>query len=248
MAKAENSNNQDANNDEPVLDDIRDFVCDPLSFKDRMRCEIEYQCDDNINLVDNDNENSYQQQKSSKYKRRNKYSRNDQSLTTNSRTYTNSNSNITDNKNFQQRKSQTNDINDSNNKHYGNRENRENPFHISYQALTYAVATHLQPIKLEYVPKMNDQKEAAKFIQHFLKRCGKDRNDKEDHSLCEIKCHHCDGPHTSTDYSCSFIQQYRRELVLELRNRSDLLPAEVQLFIPTECRESGKGTKTLENR
>ncbi|CAF1329264.1 unnamed protein product [Rotaria magnacalcarata] len=79
-------------------------------------------------------------------------------------------------------------------------------------------------------------------------RCGKDRNDKEDHSLCEIKCHHCDGPHTSTDYSCSFIQQYRRELVLELRNRSDLLPAEVQLFIPTECRESGKGTKTLENR
>ncbi|CAF3979576.1 unnamed protein product [Rotaria magnacalcarata] len=57
-------------------------------------------------------------------------------------------------------------------------------------------------------------------------RCGKDRNDKEDHSLCEIKCHHCDGPHTSTDYSCSFIQQYRRELVLELRNRSDLLPAE----------------------
>ncbi|CAF1929611.1 unnamed protein product [Rotaria magnacalcarata] len=89
--------------------------------------------------------------------------------TTNSRTYTNSNSNITDNKNFQRRKSQTNDINDSNNKHYDNRENRENPFHISYQALTYTAATHLQPIKLECVSKMNDQKEAAKFIQHFFK-------------------------------------------------------------------------------
>ncbi|CAF2267868.1 unnamed protein product [Rotaria magnacalcarata] len=301
--------------------------------------------------------------------------------TTNSRKYTNSNSNITDNKNFQQLKNQKNDINDSNNKHY---DNRENPFHISYQALTYAVATHLQPIKLECVPKMNDQKEAAKFIQHFFKliennfdqqnnyhdrptgfdqwwidkegniqgttkvidlyvflcnphrypkeinnikisrhppkhlppqrsailkwiknsiscnelkeeleinfksiysivdiigilntrnrhvridfqdeteystilnsgkvsiygqlidcdqRCGKDRNDKEDHNLCEIKCHHCDGPQASTDYSCLFIQQYRHEPVLELRNHPDLFPAEAQLFIPTECRESGK--------
>ncbi|CAF4676290.1 unnamed protein product, partial [Rotaria socialis] len=82
----------------------------------------------------------------------------------------------------------------------------------------------------------------------LCKRCGKDRNDKEDHNLCEIRCHHCDGPHTSTDYSCLFIQEYRRELVLELRNRPDLLPAEAQLFIPTECRESGKGTKILENK
>ncbi|CAM4972863.1 unnamed protein product [Rotaria socialis] len=216
-----------------------------LSLKRHRTNGSEYQCDDNINLVDNDNENSYQQQKSSKYKRRNNYLRNNQPLTTNSRTYTNSNSNITDNRNFQQGKSQTNDINDSKNKHY---DNRENPFHISYQALAYAAATHLQRIKLEYVPKMNDQKEAAKFIQHFFKRCGKDRNDKEDHNLCEIRCHHCDGPHTSTDYSCLFIQEYRRELVLELRNHPDLLLAEAKLFIPTECRESGKGTKILENK
>ncbi|CAF2144960.1 unnamed protein product [Rotaria magnacalcarata] len=61
-------------------------------------------------------------------------------------------------------------------------------------------------------------------------RCGKDRNDKEDHNLCEIKCHHCDGPHTSTDYSCSFIQQYRREPVLELRNHPDLFPAEAAII------------------
>ncbi|CAF3911008.1 unnamed protein product [Rotaria magnacalcarata] len=166
-----------------------------LSLKRHRTNGSEYQCDDNINLVDrgrrrlhfeknrrrrrrrlsrtaspllvdNDNENSYRQRKNSKYKRRNNYSRNDQPLTTNSRTYTNSNSNITDNRNFQQRKSQKNDINDSNNKHY---DNRENPFHISYQALAYAAATYLQPIKLECVPKMNDQKEAAKFIQHFFK-------------------------------------------------------------------------------
>ncbi|CAF4990107.1 unnamed protein product, partial [Rotaria magnacalcarata] len=61
-------------------------------------------------------------------------------------------------------------------------------------------------------------------------RCGKDRNDKEDHNLCEIKCHHCDGPHTSTGYSCSFIQQYRREPVLELRNHPDLFPAEAAII------------------
>ncbi|CAF4053856.1 unnamed protein product [Rotaria magnacalcarata] len=191
--------------------------------------------------------------------------------------------------------------------------------HRTNGTLTYAAAIHMQPFKLECVPKMNDQKEAAKFIQHFFKliennfdqqnnyhdrptgfdqwwidkevdiigilhtrnrqvridfqdkteyntnlnsgkvsiygqlidcdhRCGKDRNDKEDHNLCEIKCNHCDGPHRSTDYSCSFIQQYRREPVLELRNHPDLFPAEAQLFIPTECRESGKGTKILENK
>ncbi|CAF1929609.1 unnamed protein product [Rotaria magnacalcarata] len=65
---------------------------------------------------------------------------------------------------------------------------------------------------------------------NLYRRCGKDRNDKEDHNLCEIKCHHCDGPHTSTDYSCSFIQQYRREPVLELRNHPDLFPAEAAII------------------
>ncbi|CAF2238069.1 unnamed protein product, partial [Rotaria magnacalcarata] len=112
-----------------------------LSLKRHRTNGSEYEYDDNINLVDNDNENSYRQLKSSKYNRRNNYSRNDQPLTTISRTYTNYNYNITDNRNFQQLKNQKNDINDSNNKHY---DNRENPFHISYQALTYAVATHLQ--------------------------------------------------------------------------------------------------------
>ncbi|CAF4414992.1 unnamed protein product, partial [Rotaria magnacalcarata] len=102
-----------------------------LSLKRHRTNGSEYEYDDNINLADNDNENSYRQLKSSKYNRRNNYSRNDQPLTTISRTYTNYNYNITDNRNFQQLKNQKNDINDSNNKHY---DNRENPFHISYQA------------------------------------------------------------------------------------------------------------------
>ncbi|CAF2524027.1 unnamed protein product [Rotaria sp. Silwood2] len=382
----------------------------------------EYQYDDDRDIVNNDNGNYYQQQqKNSRYKKRNNYSITDQSLTTNSRTFTNSNSNTTINRISQQRRNTIGDSNDSYNKHY---ENHEDVFRISNQALTYAASTHLQPIKIECEPKMKDQKEAAKFIQHFFKfiekdfylqninhkkpagfeqwwidkegniqgttkvidlyvflcnpqrypkeindikitphppkhlppqrsvilkwiknsisrnelkeelefkfksiysiqdiigtlntrnrhvridfqdeteyntilnsgkvsiygqlidcdeylpapkllicskcntpghtkrvctysqvelcrRCGKDRNGKEDHNLCEVKCHHCGGPHTSTDYSCPFIQKYRRELVLELRNRPDLLPAEAQLFIPTECRESGKITKILKNK
>src|SRR6202044_1530208 len=38
------------------------------------------------------------------------------------------------------------------------------------------------------------------------------------------------------------------ELVLELQNRPDLLPAETQLFIPIECRERGIKSKILENK
>jgi hypothetical protein len=92
------------------------------------------------------------------------------------------------------------------------------------------------------------KKVCVKSQFEICRRCGKDRNDKEDHKLCEIKCHHCGGPHTSTDYKCSIIKKYRHELVLELSNRPDLLPAEAQLFIPTECRERGTRTKILENK
>ncbi|CAF4994406.1 unnamed protein product [Rotaria sp. Silwood1] len=101
--------------------------------------------------------------------------------------------------------------------------------------------------KLLICSKCNTPGHAKKACQisqiDLCRRCGKDRNDKENHSSCEIKCHHCGGAHTSTDYSCPFIQKYRRELVLELRNRPDLLPAEAQLFLPTECRENGKEQK-----
>jgi hypothetical protein len=97
----------------------------------------------------------------------------------------------------------------------------------------------------------HSRKTCADSQVELCRRCGRDRNDKEDHKICEIKCHHCGGAHTSTDYSCPVIQKYRRELILELRNRPDLLPAEAQLFIPTVCREHGergKGTKILENK
>ncbi|CAF3371340.1 unnamed protein product [Rotaria socialis] len=209
-----------------------------LSLKRHRTKGSEYQCDDNIDFVDNDNEKSYQQQKSSKYKRRNNYSRNNQPLSTNSRTYTNSNSNITDNRNFQQDETEYNTI--------------LNSEKVSIYGQLIDCDEYFPAPKLLICSKCNTPGHTRKACVNskvdLCKRCGKDRNDKEDHNLCEIRCHHCDGPNTSTDYSCLFIQEYRRELVLELRNRPDLLPAEAQLFIPTECRESGKETKILENK
>ncbi|CAF3040876.1 unnamed protein product [Rotaria sp. Silwood2] len=41
------------------------------------------------------------------------------------------------------------------------------------------------------------------------------------------------GDHISTDFQCPFVQEYRRRLIKELRKRPDLLPSEVQLFIPS---------------
>ncbi|CAF1005339.1 unnamed protein product [Didymodactylos carnosus] len=82
----------------------------------------------------------------------------------------------------------------------------------------------------------------------MCRRCGKDRNDDENHRMCEIKCHHCGEIHTSIDYICPVIQKYRRELVLELQSRPDLLPAQAQLFILSECREPGQRTRVLENK
>ncbi|CAF4496543.1 unnamed protein product [Rotaria sp. Silwood2] len=82
----------------------------------------------------------------------------------------------------------------------------------------------------------------------LCRRCGQDRNDNNDHKSCEIKCHHCGGAHTSTDYFCPVIQKFRYELINELKTRPDLLPTATQIFIPTDCREHGSKIKVLENK
>ncbi|CAF4421766.1 unnamed protein product [Rotaria sp. Silwood2] len=84
--------------------------------------------------------------------------------------------------------------------------------------------------------------------RHNCRRCDQDRNDNNDHKSCEIKCHHCGGAHTSTDYFCPVIQKFRYELINELKTRPDLLPTATQLFIPTDCREHGSKIKVLENK
>ncbi|CAF1400133.1 unnamed protein product [Rotaria sordida] len=56
------------------------------------------------------------------------------------------------------------------------------------------------------------------------------------------------GDHVSTDYKCPFIQEYRRRLINELRKHPDLLPPDIQLFIPSEYREHGERTKIIFNK
>jgi hypothetical protein len=82
----------------------------------------------------------------------------------------------------------------------------------------------------------------------ICRRCGDDRNNNENHKECKITCHHCKGDHVSTDYKCPFIQEYRRRLIIELRKRPDLLPPDIQLFIPSEYREQGERTKIIVNK
>jgi hypothetical protein len=71
------------------------------------------------------------------------------------------------------------------------------------------------------------------------RRCGLNKA-QGDHKECTIKCHHCEGVHLSTDYRCPVIVKYRGELIDELRRRPELLPIDVQLFIPVEFRNGGK--------
>ncbi|CAF0990987.1 unnamed protein product [Rotaria sordida] len=78
--------------------------------------------------------------------------------------------------------------------------------------------------------------------------CGDDRSNNDNHKECKINCHHCKGDHVSTGYKCPFIQEYRRRLTIELRKHPDLLPPDIQLFIPSEYREQGERTKIIFNK
>ncbi|CAF4886861.1 unnamed protein product, partial [Rotaria sp. Silwood2] len=64
----------------------------------------------------------------------------------------------------------------------------------------------------------------------------------------KIICHHCQGGRMSTDFKCPFVQKYRRRLIIELRKRPELLPPEVQLFIPSEYRNPGDRIKIICNK
>ncbi|CAF1365526.1 unnamed protein product [Didymodactylos carnosus] len=123
---------------------------------------------------------------------------------------------------------------------------------ISLFGQLYDIDEYLPAPKLLFCSKCNKPGHIKKVCVNspfeICRRCGGDRNDEKDHKTCDVKCHHCDGNHTSTDYSCPIIQEYRRQLVFELRKRPDLLPPEAQLFIPSECRENGENTKVLENK
>ncbi|CAM4855057.1 unnamed protein product [Rotaria socialis] len=73
------------------------------------------------------------------------------------------------------------------------------------------------------------------------RRCGLNKL-QGDHLQCVIKCHHCNEDHLATDYRCPIIIKYRRDLIDVLRKKPELLPQNVQLFIPVEFRNGGKNT------
>ncbi|CAF2788005.1 unnamed protein product [Rotaria sp. Silwood2] len=183
------------------------------------------------------------------------------------RTIFNSKSLTENNNNNNSNRTQTNNINNNNNynHNHNNCNNNNKKFNddqakISQQALKFAAENYLQPLKFEFEPKIDEQKIGAKFIQDFIKfisndfarqnptRCGKDRNNTEDHKTCQIQCHHCQGNHTSTDYKCPIIKEYRQNLVSELRKRTYLLSVNTQIYIPFECRPSDENNKVIENK
>ncbi|CAF3386531.1 unnamed protein product [Rotaria socialis] len=83
---------------------------------------------------------------------------------------------------------------------------------------------------------------------NICRRCGNDRSNNDNHKECKINCHHCKGDHISTDYKCSFIQEYRRRLIIELQKHPDFLSPDIQLFVPSEYREQGDRTKIIFNK
>jgi hypothetical protein len=70
------------------------------------------------------------------------------------------------------------------------------------------------------------------------RRCGQDRL-TGDHKECIVCCHRCKQNHIATDFKCPYLIKYRRSLIVQLKRKPHLLPPNIQIFIPTECRERG---------
>ncbi|CAF3825630.1 unnamed protein product [Rotaria sp. Silwood1] len=108
----------------------------------------------------------------------------------------------------------------------------------------------LSPPRLLICSKCNDPghiRRNCNFQYDACRRCGKDRTVGE-HKECIICCHRCNQNHLSTDYKCPFLVDYRRSLLYKLKDQPNLLPPNMHIFIPSECRERGvKNNKILCN-
>ncbi|CAF3212807.1 unnamed protein product [Rotaria socialis] len=104
----------------------------------------------------------------------------------------------------------------------------------------FEVTEFLAPPRLIICSKCNIpghlKKECNSNIEK-CKKCGSNRNEG-DHKECAIVCHHCNGNHEATSYECPFINDYRKELMIKLKSRPDLLPKNCQFFIPTQFRSA----------
>ena len=105
----------------------------------------------------------------------------------------------------------------------------------------------LAPPRLLICSKCNTPghiKKECKGEFDICRRCGKDKSVGE-HKECVIQCHHCNGNHEATSFTCPFIANYRKELIAKLKSKPNLLPRNVQLFIPTEYRSRGEKNKRI---
>ncbi|CAF1580902.1 unnamed protein product [Adineta ricciae] len=108
----------------------------------------------------------------------------------------------------------------------------------------------LAPPRLLICSKCNTPghiKKNCKINCDTCRRCGGD-GAQGDHVTCNIQCHHCKGEHEATSFKCPLINEFRCQLIEQLKKRPDLLPYNVQLFIPTELRNRNeKNSRILTN-
>ncbi|CAF0995819.1 unnamed protein product [Rotaria sp. Silwood1] len=114
------------------------------------------------------------------------------------------------------------------------------------------VSEFLAPPRLLICSKCNDPghiRKNCKFQYDACRRCGQDRWIGE-HKDCRIHCHRCESnDHMANDYKCPYIAEYRKKLVLKLKQHPELLPPNVQLFVPSECRQrGGQVSRMITNR
>ncbi|CAM4820308.1 unnamed protein product [Rotaria magnacalcarata] len=100
----------------------------------------------------------------------------------------------------------------------------------------------LAPPRLLICSECNDpghMKRNCSFHYNACRRCGNDRSIGE-HKECTICCHRCKQSHISTDYKCPYLINYRKSILYRLKEKPDILPHNIQLFVPTEYRTQGK--------
>ncbi|CAF1170016.1 unnamed protein product, partial [Rotaria sp. Silwood1] len=79
-------------------------------------------------------------------------------------------------------------------------------------------------------------------------RCSGNRTNIDEHKECPIKCHHCGAEHLSTNYKCPLLNNYRKQIINELRKHPEKLLQKIQLFIPSEYRNQNDKTKVIQNK
>jgi hypothetical protein len=92
------------------------------------------------------------------------------------------------------------------------------------------------------------KKTCSNSTYDICRRCGGNRSNIDEHKECPIKCHHCGAEHLSTDYKCPLINEYRSQLILELKKHPEKLPQHVQLFIPSQYRDKNDKSKIIQNK